>query len=124
MGPPSYMWSVVDRNVVMRRMTMQHGTHSKTRPPPKPISRDLSEYSISPSPLDKKQAFTVTEENIRYRNGLEENARTSSGEDPAEFPSASCSTPQQYKADLICTARVQPQLQTRATSPSPNRRRR
>jgi len=22
MGPPSYMWSVVDRNVVMRRMTV------------------------------------------------------------------------------------------------------
>jgi len=23
MGPPSYMWSVVDRNVFMRRMTVQ-----------------------------------------------------------------------------------------------------
>ena len=22
MGPPSYMWSVIDRNVVMRRMTV------------------------------------------------------------------------------------------------------
>jgi len=79
---------------------------------------------ISPSPLEKRQAFTVTEEDIRYRNDLEENARRSSDEDPTEFPSKACSTQQQYKADLICTARVQPQLQTRATRPSPDRRRR
>ena len=26
MGPPSYMWSVVDRNVVMRRMTTDTAT--------------------------------------------------------------------------------------------------
>jgi hypothetical protein len=93
MEPPSYMRSVVDRNVVMRRMTMQQGTHIKTRYSHKPISRDLSEYRISPSPLDNRQAFTVTEEDIHYRSGLEENARTSSGEDPAEFPSTACSTP-------------------------------
>ena len=64
MGPPSYMRSVVDRNVVMPRMTMQQGTHSKTRYSHKPILRDLSEYSIAPSPLDNRQAFTVTEEDI------------------------------------------------------------
>jgi len=26
MGPPSYMWSVVDRNVAMRRMTVSSVT--------------------------------------------------------------------------------------------------
>jgi len=57
MGPPSYMRSVVDRNVVMRRMTMQLGTHIKTRYSHKPTSRDLSEHSYFSKPSGKETSL-------------------------------------------------------------------
>ena len=101
-------WRNVKIGTLLQKKNSNSRAHIENKKLPIAYSEPLSGNSISPTPLNKRQVFTVSEQNTRYCNGLEENAPTRSGEDLAKFPYTACSTPQQYKADCnlysACTA--------------------
>ena len=40
------MWSVVDRNVIMRRITVSHCNHRLTEDAPHPPDGDVTKYTV------------------------------------------------------------------------------